>query len=261
MHFNFTLILTLLVMLTLVLWLTSRFVLQPRRRQRLADGLQDVPKTWQVIEYIGSFFPVLLFVWVLRSFLFEPFRIPSGSMIPTLTVGDFIVVNKYSYGVRLPVLNTKVMEVGEPERGDVVVFRYPLDESMNYIKRLVGLPGDRITYRDKVLYINGEQVTQTANGYYAEDTGGCYPPGMPSAVRLEKLGEVEHELLVNDARGRERERSWVVPAGHYFMMGDNRDCSQDSRYWGFVPEQNLVGKAKFIWFHWLEFDRIGDKIR
>ncbi|MDA3934293.1 MAG: signal peptidase I [Gammaproteobacteria bacterium] len=260
MYFNFTLILTLLVFLTLGLWLVARFVLQPRRQQRLAAGHDDVPKVWQIIEYIGSFFPVLLFVWLLRSFLYEPFRIPSGSMIPTLTVGDFIVVNKYAYGVRLPVINTKVIDVGQPQRGDVVVFRYPLDESMNYIKRLVGLPGDRITYRNKTLFINGEQVEHKTNGYYGEDTGGCYAPSIPSQIRIEKLGEAEHELLVNASRARAREQSWVVPDGHYFMMGDNRDCSQDSRYWGFVPEQNLVGKAKFIWFHWLEFDRIGDKI-
>ncbi len=265
MYFDFTLILTLLVLFTLVLWLLARFVLRPRLRQMAADGITEVPRSMRVIEYIGSFFPVLLLVWLLRSFLFEPFRIPSGSMIPTLLVGDYIVVNKFAYGVRVPVLNTKFIDTAEPQRGDVVVFRYPKDERLNYIKRLIGLPGDRITYRNNQLYVNGELMPLEAVGLYVE-------PGnrAPYAVRYEQLLEdldgVEHDILLRAQRRNGGEQSWQVPDNHYFMMGDNRDNSEDSRRWGFVPEANLVGRAERVWWHWncshgcVDFDRLGTKI-
>jgi signal peptidase I len=212
------------------------------------------------VEYARSFFPVLLLVLVVRSFLYEPFRIPSGSMMPTLLDGDFIFVNKYEYGLRLPVLNTKVLEVGEPSRGDVIVFRLPADPSVNYIKRLVGLPGDRVRYRDKRLWINDEPVAATLTGQYA---GGC--PIQPTAMLLEeRLGGVSHAIL-NCADSEGREGDFVVPAGHYFMMGDNRDNSQDSRYIGFVPEGNVVGRAVRIWMNWdfphmPQWSRIGGKV-
>jgi signal peptidase I len=218
-----------------------------------------------VIEYSRSLFPVLLIVLLFRSFLFEPFKIPSGSMIPTLLVGDFIVVNKYAYGLRLPVLHTRIVPVGEPKRGDVVVFRYPVDPKVNFIKRLIGLPGDTITYRDKKLFINGEEVSEQLLGRYSSTDVKCATP-RPDAVRYsEQLGDVTHDILIHENSGS-RDGQWEVPEGHYFMMGDNRDRSNDSREWGFVPEENLMGRAVGIW---LNFDytkgcgdlsRIGDGI-
>ncbi len=265
MYFDFTLILTLLVLFTLVLWLVARFVLRPKIRQLAADGVSEPPRSMRVIEYIGSFFPVLLLVWLLRSFFFEPFRIPSGSMIPTLLVGDYIVVNKFAYGVRWPVLNLKFMDTGLPERGDVVVFRYPVDERLNYIKRLIGLPGDRITYRNKQLYINGEHMPLEPIGFY-EQPGNRAPHALQPEQFLEDLDGVEHDILLRPQRRASAEESWVVPEGHYFVMGDNRDNSQDSRVWKFVPEENLVGRAERIWWHWdcshgcVDFGRLGTKI-
>jgi signal peptidase I len=202
-------------------------------------------------------------VLVLRSFVAEPFRIPSGSMMPTLLVGDFILVNKFSYGLRLPVLNTKVLELGEPQRGDVVVFRYPEDPSIDYIKRVVGLPGDHIVYQDKQLTINGEPVGQLPQGTYIGTGAGAASTG--ASLRYEQLGDVKHDILVRPGvRGIEGEIT--VPPGHYFMMGDNRDNSKDSRYFGPVPEENLIGKAFMIWMNWdstaegVAWDRIGNRI-
>jgi len=206
---------------------------------------------------------VILAVLLLRSFLVEPFRIPSGSMMPTLLVGDFILVNKYAYGIRLPVLNTKVADLGSPERGDVVVFRFPKDPSIDYIKRVVGVPGDRVEYRNKTLYINGEQVAQIPAGSYIGSGSGLSMSG--ADVRREALGEVEHDILVvPNMRGVPADV--VVPDDHYFVMGDNRDNSNDSRYWGFVPDENLVGKAFMIWMNWdsaaggVAWNRIGNSI-
>ena len=197
-----------------------------------------------VAEYSRSFFPVLALVLVLRSFLIEPFQIPSSSMVPTLEVGDYILVNKFAYGLRLPVLQDKVLEVGQPQRGDVMVFIKP-GEHLYFIKRVIGVPGDRIEYRDKVLYINGEQAPQTL---LAE-----LPPGAPTLeLSAEKIGDVEH-LIHKDLRIDRGNFATVVEAGHYFMMGDNRDNSSDSRFWGQVPERNIVGKAFAIWMHWESF--------
>ncbi len=225
-----------------------------------------------LVDYARSFFPIFLFVLLLRAFVVEPFRIPSGSMMPTLLVGDFILVNKYSYGLRMPVTKTKLVEIGEPQRGDVVVFRYPRDPKVDYIKRLVGLPGDRIAYRDKKLYVNGKLMPQKPVGWYEPVGSG---ERMRGAIELiEDLDGVEHSILVNPrtpdfgpgcqvlARGEVK-----VPEGHYFMMGDNRDNSNDSRCWGFVPESNLVGKAFVIWLSidWnrpgiIDWSRIGQTI-
>ena len=234
-------------------------------RKRRAGGSKE---PWW-IEYPKSFFPVILIVFLLRSFLVEPFKIPSGSMIPTLLVGDFILVNKYSYGIRLPVINKKVISISEPERGDVMVFRYPEDPSVDYIKRVVGLPGDRIAYQNKRLTINGQAVPlKEAPDYLLKDKIQFLKQ------YTETLGNTEHSILVD--AGESSASPYVkqfplrqncnynnngvvctVPPGHYFMMGDNRDNSSDSRVWGFVPEANIVGKAFFIWFNFSELRRFG----
>lgn len=223
------------------------------------------------LDWTAGLFPVIVAVFLLRSFLFEPFKIPSGSMIPTLLVGDLILVNKYHYGIRLPVLNTKVTEGKPPQRGDVIVFRYPPKPSQDYIKRLVGLPGDEVAYLNKRLTVNGQPVaTGELPEFFDEDAMRYF------RQYSEALGEKPHRMIVdNDRRGgfseleigdfpfRDNCRYSVegvvckVPAGHYFMMGDNRDNSLDSRYWGFVPDQNIVGKAFLVWMNFGNFKRIG----
>jgi signal peptidase I len=258
---NFALILFVLVVFTGIVWCIDYFWARKRR----PAGAKD---PWWV-EYGGSFFPVILAVFLLRSFLVEPFKIPSGSMIPTLLVGDFILVNKYTYGVRLPVINKKIVELNTPQRGDVVVFRYPPDPSLDYIKRVVGLPGDKIVYRNKRLTINGQEIAQKKIDDYLDRDRMFYTPRF-----METLGSVEHDILVepdappyvqqivrfphsDKCHYNSEGVSCEVPAGHYFMMGDNRDNSQDSRFWGFVPDENLVGKAFFIWFNFGDLKRIG----
>jgi len=200
-----------------------------------------------VVEYAKSFFPVLLIVLVLRSFLVEPFQIPSGSMIPTLEVGDFILVNKYTYGLRLPVVGTKIVEMNEPERGEVMVFIPPHDKRY-FIKRIVGLPGDTIRYEDKVLSVNGEQIlSEVIDNVQIEMPNGMEQSGV---LLNETLGGVQHRTQIVSTPARDGGRNvWVVPEGHYFMMGDNRDNSADSRVWGTVPEENIVGKAFAVWMH------------
>ena len=264
MHFDFPTFLVLATLVTGVIWLIDALAFAPSRR-RLAEAMVGVdsgsaaaataPKEPLLVEYSRSFFPVILIVLLLRSFLVEPFRIPSGSMMPTLLVGDFILVNKFAYGLRLPVLNKKVIEVGDPQRGDVMVFRYPREPTVDYIKRVVGVPGDRINYRGKVLYVNGRPMPQTAMGIYTGVGSGARETG--SFLADENLGGVEHTILTHplapDFPPQCRvlvNGPIVVPQGHYFMMGDNRDNSNDSRCWGLVPEENLVGKAFAIWMNW-----------
>ncbi len=220
----------------------------------------DNKRPWSV-EMAHSFFPILLIVLVFRTFLFEPFRIPSGSMLPTLKIGDFILVKKFSYSLRLPVLHYGLWELGKPERGDVVVFRFPDDPSQNFIKRLIGLPGDRIVYRDKNLYINGDEIELTLSDRGGEE-GFLQVGWTPAREHLHGAG---HTILLRDG-AYARNGVWEVPAGHYFVMGDNRDNSNDSRVWGFVPEGNLAGRAGLIWMHWnwdhggIDFSRIGRRI-
>lgn len=258
---NFALILFLLLLATGAIGLVDHLWLKKKREA-------DARDPWWV-EYGASFFPVILVVFVLRSFLVEPFKIPSGSMIPTLLVGDFILVNKYTYGIRLPILNKKVIEIGSPQRGDVMVFRYPENPSLDYIKRVVGLPGDKVAYLNKRLTINGQELQVQKSDDYLDKERLYYTPRY-----VESLGSVSHEILVEpDApafisqttRFPFRDNCHYnasgvvceVPPGHYFMMGDNRDNSQDSRFWGFVPDENIVGRAFYIWFNFGDLKRIG----
>jgi signal peptidase I len=292
---NFALLLFMATVITGVYWLAERFYFLPQRHlaaaQLEAEAVQrrnelnklgitqvdgDIGKArdrllmqpWW-LDWTAGLFPVIIAVFVMRSFLFEPFKIPSGSMIPTLLVGDLILVNKYTYGVRLPVINLKITEGNKPERGDVMVFRYPPKPSLDYIKRVVGVPGDEVAYLNKRLTINGQAVsTNTVPEFFDE-----------SAMRYfkqleETFGQTQHRILNDDERpafvpgadefpNRQNCRYSIegvvckVPEGHYFMMGDNRDNSLDSRYWGFVPDQNIVGKAFFVWMNFGSLKRIG----
>ena len=258
MVFDFSFILALAALVTGLIWALDSWVLKPRRMQ--IPGGEPVREPI-IVEYARSFFPIIVLVLAVRSFLFEPFRIPSDSMMPTLLSGDFIFVNKYVYGLKLPVLNAKVVSIGEPQRGDVIVFRLPSDPSTNYIKRLVGLPGDHIRVTDKFLYLNDQKVPVTLDGEYQ----GHGHTG--ARIGIEQLGSVNHRVLFLPERWTP-DYEGTVPAGHYFFMGDNRDNSRDSRYpeVGFVPEQNLVGKAVRIWLSWNlpnapDWGRMGTAIR
>ena len=262
---DFSLLLVVLTLFSGLVWMIDSLFFRRRRMDRAVQKKVQVVRDPVIIEYSKSLFPVLLVVLLFRSFLFEPFKIPSGSMIPTLLVGDFILVNKFAYGLKLPVLNTRFISVGEPHRGDVVVFRYPVDPGINFIKRMVGLPGDTITYRFKQLYVNGEPVKSVDQGPYTSRDVKCTTP-RPDARRLkEDLGGVKHDILLHDETAG-RDGQWVVPPGHYFVMGDNRDRSNDSREWGFVPEANLMGRAVGIWMNFDldkgcgDFSRIGTAI-
>ena len=203
----------------------------------------------KIVEYSRSFFPVLLIVLVIRSFLFEPYRIPSGSLKPTLLVGDLISVKKFSYGIRLPVTHTKIIKIGEPKVGDIVVFRMPGDPHMDLIKRIVGVPGDRLSYINKVLSINGVMMTQTAAGETRDNNGG--PESWPVLIKNEALTDRPHQIYVRPDLNLSGDfQNVLVPEGQYFAMGDNRDDSNDSRFWGFVPEANIVGKADRVVISW-----------
>lgn len=262
MDIDFSLVLVVLVACCGLLWLLDAVLLKKPRQSAIDEFMQGPAQSLSdeqrhsrlaelgreplVIEYAKSFFPVLLIVLVLRSFLVEPFQIPTGSMIPTLEVGDFILVNKYAYGVRLPVIGTKIMDVDDPERGEVMVF-IPPHENKYYIKRVIGLPGDTVRYENKTLYINGELIDKEYVGDIAIDTT---IGSLPGTLYTETIGGVEHLTQHIDAAGRRRARTtWVIPNGHYFMMGDNRDNSSDSREWGPVSEEDIVGKAIAIWMH------------
>ena len=293
---NFSLLLFMLTVVTLAYWLAERLRFRPAReaaaaalearlaarqaelqRQGLVQQQVDLQQAraqvlaqpWW-LDWTAGLFPVILVVFLLRSFLFEPFKIPSGSMVPTLLVGDLILVNKYHYGIRLPVINRKILHNQDVQRGDVMVFRYPVDPRMDYIKRVVAIPGDEVVYASQRLTINGQPVpVQPLGEYYDEDS-------LRYAKQFsEKLGATEHRILVDPSR-----QAWFgpvpgsfplhencsfsaeglrckVPAGHYFVMGDNRDNSQDSRFWGFVPDENIVGKAFFVWMNFGNPGRIG----
>ena len=293
---NFSLLLFILTMVTLVYWLAERFRFKPAREAAAATlEQQDVARRAELakmgidkvdgdvqearakllmqpwwLDWTAGLFPVILIVFILRSFLFEPFKIPSGSMIPTLLVGDLILVNKFHYGVRLPVINKKIIDNNAVQRGDVMVFRYPVDPRQDYIKRVVGIPGDEVTYTNQTLSLNGQKVATVSKGEFYDEDSLRYSP-----MFSEKLGNVEHQILVDlrrqayygpdpkpfpmaeNCRYTAEGVTCKVPAGHYFMMGDNRDNSQDSRYWGFVPDENIVGRAFFVWMNFGNFGRIG----
>ena len=270
MNIDFSLVLVCLVAVCGALWLLDRVLLKNARDRAVADyqrnlvreqdqgrasgkseqqiraELQQLCREPAVIEYARSFFPVLLLVLLLRSFLVEPFQIPTGSMIPSLLVGDFVLVNKYAYGLRLPVLGTRIIPIDDPQRGEVMVFVHP-QEGKYYIKRVIGLPGDTIRYADSNLYINGEPI---AREYLADVTVNTRIGELPGTLYAENLGAVAHTTQHINGLGNRRARTtWIVPNGQYFMMGDNRDNSFDSREWGTVPEQNIVGKAVAVWMH------------
>ena len=293
---NFSLLLFILSVVTLAYWLAERFHFAPRRlvaaraleeqdtarrAQLAAQGISKIDtdleparerllmQPWW-LDWTAGLFPVILIVFVMRSFLFEPFKIPSGSMIPTLQIGDLILVNKFHYGIRLPVLNQKIIENHTPQRGDVVVFRYPVDTRVDYIKRVVGLPGDEVSYLNAELKINGQPVSSVPQADAYDDEAMRY-----MARFTETLSGVEHTvqryaqvlpfnpMQTKDFPSKDQCRYSAegfvckVPEGHYFMMGDNRDNSEDSRYWGFVPDRNLVGKAFFVWMNFGNLGRIG----
>lgn len=264
MDLNFPLILVLLVFGSGLIWLFDLIFLAGKRRQQVAaveasfSGVTAAAKAGDLayetarsaaarepvlVEYSKSFFPVLALVLVLRSFLVEPFQIPSASMVPTLEIGDFILVNKYTYGIRLPVTGTKVVDIGAPQRGDVMVF-FPPHKDMYFIKRVVGLPGDEIRYIDNKLYVNGQLQPQ--------QLVAALPAPAPQYYLMDEvLDGTPHAMRKQAEPGRLSQYGvWKVPAGHYFMMGDNRDNSSDSREWGPVPEANIVGKAFAVWMHW-----------
>jgi signal peptidase I len=269
---DFALIMFVALLATGFIWAADHFIWAPVRA-RAAAALQKAGEPEAavhkarheplLVEYARAFFPVILFVFLLRSFLVEPFRIPSGSMMPTLLTGDFIFVNKFAYGLRLPVLNTKIVEIGEPERGDVIVFSYPGDLSVNYIKRVIGVPGDHVVYRDKKLFINNQPIPQAPEGDYTYTESGDHL--IFARLLREQLDGVEHDILLSEGQNSGI-LEFNVPEGHYFMMGDNRDRSNDSRYWGMVPEANIVGRAFLIWFSWdmvnggVSWKRIGSSI-
>lgn len=252
MSINLALILTLLTLISGIVILLDKFVWKTTEN----DPTVKPDSRATLIEYSRSFFPVLLFVLVVRSFVFEPFRIPSGSMTPTLLTGDFVFVKKYSYGLRLPVTETKIFETGAPERGDVVVFRNPHKPKINFIKRVVGLPGDNIQFERQRLTINGVRVP-------LDETGRVFESGM---IYREDLDGREHDIRILRPQGDNFVRTYTVPEGHYFMMGDNRDNSNDSRGIGMIPEEFLVGEATRVWMHWVpgwnapDWGRIGTKI-
>ena len=293
---NFALLLFVLSVVTFFYWLAERFHFLPaRQRAAAALAAQQEARRAQLqqlgiakvdddlgeararllmqpwwLDWTAGLFPVIVGVFVLRSFLFEPFKIPSGSMVPTLLVGDLILVNKFDYGVRLPVLNKKVIANRDPQRGDVVVFRYPPDPRLDYLKRVVAVPGDEVAYLNQKLTLNGQPVPVKALGEFYDEDSLRYAPQFS-----EKLGDKDHRILVDPRRssffGTDSPRfpfaencrysaegvTCKVPVGHYFVMGDNRDNSQDSRYWGFVPDENLVGRAFFVWMNFGNLGRIG----
>jgi len=235
------------------------------KKKRVLYAMPDSDESHdpKIVEYAKSFFPILIIVFFLRSFLAEPFRIPSGSMKPTLLTGDFVLVNKFAYGVRLPLFGTKLVAKGTPERGDVLVFRYPVNTKINFIKRVIALPGDTVKYQNKTLYINGQEMPKV----FQEQVNDWNDHNFEQRLKLftEKLNGMEHSVYIDPNRP-DQNVDLVVPEGHYFVMGDNRDNSDDSRSWGFVADELIIGKGAYVWMSWnshskdIRWNRIGNKI-
>ena len=258
--FDVPFILTSLVLISGIIALVDILFLAKKRSAHTKQPL--------VFEYARSFFPMLLLVWVIRSFLIQPYRVPTGSLEPTILPGDFIVVNQFAYGLRFPVLNTRFFKIGEPKRGDIALFRHPKNPknpNMILVKRVIGLPGDHVVYQDKVLTINGKEMVQTPAGMDLDMEGEF---ATPVQVRVEHLdNNIEHKIFIKSGRNEWEKIDVTVPAKSYFMMGDNRDSSSDSRSWDFMPEKNLIGKAFGTWLSWdsegarVRWERIGKKIK
>lgn len=257
MYFDFAFYLTLVVIITGVITLIDQIFF---RKKRMATH----KKPGWVVEYARSFFPILLVVWVIRSFIVQPYRVPTGSLEPTILPGDFIAVNQFAYGLKFPIGNFTIIPIGSPKRGDIVLFRYPLNPSVIYVKRVIGLPGDHIEYLNKVLYVNGKRMPQTfiGKGYDLDET----QYKRPVMIKEENLAGVKHKIFLWWSGGDTHAYDFYVPKGMYFMMGDNRDNSDDSRDWGFVSEKELIGKALAIWMSWdghryrIRWHRIGTLI-
>ncbi len=286
MDFDIALVLVVLTLVSGFVWLLDKFLWEKTRTEKQQAELErkgsDISAQERdalladpiIVDYAKSLFPVFFIVLILRSFIFEPFRIPSQSMMPNLWVGDFILVNKFSYGIRLPVLNAEIIDSGKPKNGDVAVFRYPVNPSINFIKRVVGIPGDHVVYKNKLLYINDKPMLQKDLGQYAGQGSGEKMTG--ASLKSENLLGVDHNILLELNKPelshmylpdfyKNGTIDMIVPKGQYFVMGDNRDGSHDSRFWGLVPEDHLVGKAFMIWFNWdvghgLFWERIGNAI-
>lgn len=262
MYTDFSSLLAGATLVSGLIWAIDSAFFKPKRIKETPQG-EEVQEP-KLVEYARSFFPILLIVCILRSFIAEPFRIPSGSMKPTLLEGDFILVNKFTYGVRLPVFGTKIIKMGEPKRGDILVFRFPNDTSIDFIKRVIGVPGDKISYKDKVVYLNGQPLKQEflSSVYDTDMIGRSYA----LKHNKEMLPDHPHSVYVDSARPASSMPEITVPKGMYFVMGDNRDNSEDSRSWGFVPEELILGKAFFIWMSWdsaskdIRWHRIGHVI-
>lgn len=254
-YFDLPFVLTSLVLITGIITLVDVLFLAKKRTS-------NQKQSW-LIENVRSFFLMLLLVWVVRSFIFDHNRVPSGSLKPTVLSGDFILVNKFAYGVRLPILNTKIWHLGAPKRGDIALFRYPNDPSIIYVKRVIGLPGDHVIYHNKILTINDKEVSQEFIGLDLDSENGLTTP---VKVYMENLDGIKHKIFIKPDHENDADVDVIVPDNNYFMMGDNRDSSADSRYWGFMPEQNLVGKALGIWMNFntddftIQWKRIGTKI-
>ncbi len=260
MNFDFELILFYATLITGVIYLMDALFLARRRKHR--QRYEKKPP--MLIDFSRSFFPVLLLVFLLRSFLFEPFRIPTPSLEPSLLIGDFILLNKYDYGIRLPIVRKEIIPVHKPQRGDIMVFRWPPNPSFYFVKRVIGLPGDKISYINKELYVNGQKIPQefVKNSIGKDGHGSTWPV----LQKEEDLLGYKHAIYIDPAKPAHDYKDIEVPQGMYFVMGDNRDDSADSRYWGFVPDKNIVGKAVLIWLswdktqsplHWIRWDRLG----
>jgi len=265
--FNFATLLLLLVIITGVIYLADVLYFAKQRRKRLAAQLNAEGNSKQikakrplVVDYARTVLPLLLIIFIVRSFVVQPYHVPSGSLEPTILPGDFIAVSQSAYGLRLPVFHIKLFNTGKPKRGDIAVFRWPVNPKIDFVKRIIGLPGDHIVYKNKLLYINGKKIPQKYLGLEQPDTN---KGSVPSLHYQEDLAGIKHGILLDEQGGETKTIDVTVPKGEYFVMGDNRDASNDSRFWGFVPDKDLVGKAMVIWFSWdskdnrIRWQRIG----